>query len=127
MPSCKFRRSQSRGRQTHDAQAAASPHCRLSVQAMIILFALTLRLQGLFGFSVGQQPLREVREGAGLNLPVETIHPRDKRPSQESIRLLDEIVGALDKGDWQHIKKLFTKYRGGDLPIFNAVMHAACM
>ena len=78
-------------------------------------------------FATGRQaPSRSVREREGLARSVKAERLNNETYlSPYGKKLLNKIVQAGGRGDWQQVRKRFLKYTGLETPIFNAVMHIA--
>ena len=71
-----------------------------------------------------QEPLRQLRERDGMEIPGLNIQPYDAL-TKEGRQLLSKITAAGDRGDWRKVQSIFSRYAGTETPIYNAVMHIA--
>ena len=101
---------------------------RLPLLTYLISMACGLFLRHFAGhcFSAFKQqgPLRLLREKAGLELRTKVNNP-NMTYTPETRKLLGQISAARERGDWQKVRSLYRGYRGVELPVFHAVLHAA--
>ena len=70
-----------------------------------------------------QKPLSENRERSGMGM--HTHVKRGYSLSEEGRATLAAVTQAGRSGDWQHVRLLYSRYKGCELPVLHAVMHHA--
>ena len=104
------------------------PRSDLASRACVVLLVVAyLTSEAPSNYAKGRQaPLRQVREKEGLAVSIKAQRLNQQSYlSPDGKKLLSRITEAGERGDWQQVQKMFARYGGDEIPIFNAVMHIA--